>query len=88
VTVACMTPQEIALWRSANRHLWRPASEPCADCPAAFAEEMRRKDCCNGIPRDGRLGRLPGDGRGRLGWPGSEPVLTEAELFAGYGVET
>jgi hypothetical protein len=66
---ACMTEDERALWEAANEIAERRRRvKPCADCPFAFAERMREVNRCNGIPRAGRRGRLPGDGRGRLGW--------------------
>lgn len=61
ITPACMTPEELALWWQANRLINpnRRGSVPCIDCPLAFAEEMRRQDCCNGIPGGGLHGRRP-----------------------------
>jgi hypothetical protein len=65
---ACMTPTELGLWQEANAIAdpKRRLSTPCNDCPLAFALSMREVGRCNGIPRDGRRGRLPGDGRGQL----------------------
>lgn len=43
----CMDEREFALWDAANRYTSHPAKKPCADCPAAFSEEMRAEGRCN-----------------------------------------
>lgn len=48
---ACMSADDWAGWRKFN-HLTasQRVARPCADCPAAFAEEMRAEGHCNGTP--------------------------------------
>jgi len=50
---ACMTAQEFALWRAANRKLksgTSAAKSPCFDCPLGFAADMRTIGMCDGQP--------------------------------------
>lgn len=71
----CMTPDELALWRTA-----RPRAggrTPCVDCPLWFARQMRAKGCCNGKPGRPRLPAVSVDRHGR-----GYPYATEEERSA------
>lgn len=53
--VACMDDDEIEAWRTAAMQVrMRGAAaqtlDPCIDCLASFAEQMRSEGRCNGIP--------------------------------------
>ena len=48
-----MTAAEFEAWEEANVMLFaNQAASPCADCTAAFAEEMRAEGRCDGEPRE------------------------------------
>lgn len=86
----CMDEAEYEAWRVANATLRAvgsaAADRPCRDCTAGFAAEMTAVGRCNGVLPSPRGGRVAGDDRGRLGWPGPlDRQLTEDELFAAYG---
>lgn len=73
-TPACMTADELRLWREANAVIAvtrNTSDRPCRDCPVTFATEMRAKGCCNGVPSE----------RGR-----ATSALSEKLLLAGYGL--
>jgi len=52
-TPACMTPDELAAWSTANASitsLSNRARRPCVDCTLGYAAEMRVAGSCNGTP--------------------------------------
>ena len=44
---ACMTPDELALWRASSEGINLQAKVPCIDCPAWFEAKAREQGCCN-----------------------------------------
>lgn len=52
-TPHCMSPEEFELWSAANASITATGSRvgrPCADCPVAYAADMRLIGRCNGTP--------------------------------------
>ena len=50
MTYACMTPDELALWRN---NVYAPAKSPCIDCPLEFRRaELLAGRCCQALPKE------------------------------------
>ena len=54
MTYVCMSPDELALWRTGAANVRSRASSPCVDCPMAFHLEMKAAGRCNSKPLHGR----------------------------------
>lgn len=47
---ACMSRSELDSWLDVARYVNNGTADPCSDCIAPFAAEMRAEGRCNGIP--------------------------------------
>jgi hypothetical protein len=65
--LACMTPEERRAWDEMAARVRNGGSRPCVDCPLAFHLAEKAAGRCSSRPTPNG-GRLPNDGRGRLGW--------------------